>query len=136
MTSTLLLAISFIGVFRGLLLFFFVIAALLLVIVILLQEGKGGGLAAAFGGAGAETFGVQTGTVNKFTSIVAGAFLGLALLYAAIRPTDESKSVLDRPAPPASVAPAEGGAPAGGSGGTPPGEGGTGGSGSDTPKGD
>ena len=45
----------------------FFIAATLLILVILLQEGKGGGLSEAFGGAGAETFGVRAGGINKFT---------------------------------------------------------------------
>ena len=40
----------------------------LLITIILLQEGKGGGLGGAFGGAGAETFGVQSGGVNRFTA--------------------------------------------------------------------
>ena len=45
----------------------FFISALLLTLVILLQEGKGGGLSDAFGGAGAETFGVRSGGINRFT---------------------------------------------------------------------
>ena len=58
--------------------------ALLVLLVVLAQEGKGGGLSGAFGGAGAETFGVKAGTVNAFTSWIAVAFLGLALLYAGL----------------------------------------------------
>ena len=45
----------------------FFISALLLIIVILLQEPKGGGLAEAFGGMGAQTFGVKAGGINRFT---------------------------------------------------------------------
>ena len=37
----------------------FIGSALLLAVVILLQEAKGGGLAEAFGGMGAQTFGVK-----------------------------------------------------------------------------
>jgi preprotein translocase subunit SecG len=58
----------------------FVLSALLLVVVILLQESKGGGLAEAFGGVGAETFGVKSGGINKFTFAVAGVFIGSAIL--------------------------------------------------------
>jgi preprotein translocase subunit SecG len=63
-----------------------VITSLLLMLVVLLQEPKGGGLSAAFGGAGGEAFGVQAGGVNKFTTWVAGIFMGIAVLYAAIKP--------------------------------------------------
>ena len=51
-----------------------------LIIVILLQESKGGGLAEAFGGIGAETFGVKSGGINRFTFGLAGLFLGSAIL--------------------------------------------------------
>ncbi len=81
-----LLSLSFVAILKGLLLFFITLTALLLILIVLLQEPKGGGLAAAFGGAGAETFGVQSGSVNKFTTYVAGAFIFMAILYAMIRP--------------------------------------------------
>jgi preprotein translocase subunit SecG len=97
---TLLAAFSFVGFLKGLLMLVCILSALLLMLVVLLQEPKGGGLSSAFGGAGAETFGVQTGSVNKFTAWVAGIFMMSALLYAAIRP-GEGASVMD--APPASV---------------------------------
>lgn len=58
----------------------FFVSAVLLTIVVLLQEPKGGGLAEAFGGMGAETFGVKTGSVNRFTFLVAGIFCVSALL--------------------------------------------------------
>jgi len=73
---------ALIHVVHGAVLVLFVISALLLTLVILVQEGKGGGLAGAFGGAGAEAFGVKAGTVNRFTAWLAAAFLGLALLHA------------------------------------------------------
>ncbi len=107
---TLLAAFSIGGFVKGLLMLICILSALLLMLVVLLQEPKGGGLSSAFGGAGAETFGVQTGSVNKFTAWVAGVFMGTALLYAAMDPTDEGPSVMD--APPPAVAPANGGAPA------------------------
>ncbi|MCA8943879.1 MAG: preprotein translocase subunit SecG [Planctomycetes bacterium] len=55
-------------------------SALLMSVVILLQESKGGGLAEAFGGVGAETFGVKSGGINKFTFTLAAIFLGSAIL--------------------------------------------------------
>jgi len=96
MSTALLLAFSFKGFIKGLILVVFILCALLLMLVILLQEPKGGGLSSAFGGAGAETFGVQTGGVNKFTSTVGGLFLLLAILYAAIRP-DSAVAPSDSP---------------------------------------
>ncbi|MHC4957519.1 MAG: preprotein translocase subunit SecG [Planctomycetota bacterium] len=104
-----LLAVSFIGVLKTLILILFFLTALLLLLIVLLQEPKGGGLAAAFGGAGAETFGVQSGSVNKFTTYVAGVFLFLAIVYAMIRPdADEDSTITDRLTTPAVTAPAEG----------------------------
>ncbi len=58
----------------------FFLSAVLLTIVVLLQESKGGGLAEAFGGVGAETFGVKTGGINRFTFLLAGIFCGSAIL--------------------------------------------------------
>ena len=71
---------------KGVIMFLFVLVALVLIAIVLLQEGKGGGLAGAFGGAGAETFGVQSGGVNKFTAYIAVAFMLLAITYATIKP--------------------------------------------------
>jgi preprotein translocase subunit SecG len=95
---TLLAAFSFAGFMKGVLMFVCIASALLLTLVVLLQEPKGGGLSSAFGGAGAETFGVQTGSVNKFTAWVAGIFMGSALFYAAIDTGAEGPSVMDVPA--------------------------------------
>jgi len=53
----------------------FFASAILLTIVVLLQESKGGGLAEALGGVGAETFGVKTGNINRFTFLLAGIFM-------------------------------------------------------------
>lgn len=53
----------------------FFLSSIFLVLIILLQEGKGGGIADAFGGAGAQTFGVRAGGVNKVTMILFGIFL-------------------------------------------------------------
>jgi len=87
---TTLLAFSFVGFLKGLMFFFFIVLALLISLIVLLQEPKGGGLSAAFGGAGAETFGVQAGGVNKFTAWVAGIWMLIAVLYAAIPEGDET----------------------------------------------
>ncbi len=58
----------------------FFLSAVLLTVVILLQEAKGGGLAEAFGGVGAETFGVKAGGINRFTFFLAAVFAGSAIL--------------------------------------------------------
>ena len=58
----------------------FFLSALVMIVIILLQEGKGGGLADAFGGMGAETFGVKSGGINRFTFTVAGVFLASAIV--------------------------------------------------------
>jgi protein translocase SecG subunit len=65
----------------GWVLFFF--SAVLMTVVVLLQESKGGGLAEAFGGTGAETFGVKAGGINRFTFLLAGIFCGSAILISA-----------------------------------------------------
>jgi preprotein translocase subunit SecG len=61
----------------------FFLSAVLLTIVVLLQESKGGGLAEAFGGMGAETFGVKSGGINRFTFLLAAIFCGSAVLISA-----------------------------------------------------
>jgi protein translocase SecG subunit len=62
-------------------LFFF--SAVLMTVVVLLQESKGGGLAEAFGGTGAETFGVKSGGISRFTYVLATIFCGSAILISA-----------------------------------------------------
>jgi len=66
----------------GLLAVIAVVASIILLVVILLQEPKGGGLAAALGGSGMEAIGVNTGSVNKFTSTVAAIWVVACLLHA------------------------------------------------------
>jgi preprotein translocase subunit SecG len=99
MLASLLLAFSWYGFIKGLMMVFFMITAFLLMLVVLIQEPKGGGLSSAFGGVGAETFGVQTGGVNKFTAWVAGIWMGLAVVYAAWPPPDAGASSLLDQAP-------------------------------------
>lgn len=60
----------------------FFLSSFLLIAVILLQESKGGGLAEAFGGMGAETFGVKSGGINKFTFALALIMVVCALTVA------------------------------------------------------
>jgi preprotein translocase subunit SecG len=58
----------------------FFLSAVALGGLVLLQESKGGGLAEAFGGIGAETFGVKTGGINKVTFTLAAIFIASAIL--------------------------------------------------------
>ncbi|MGE0142173.1 MAG: preprotein translocase subunit SecG [Planctomycetota bacterium] len=54
-------------------------SAVMLSILVLLQQGSGGGLAEAFGGVGAETFGVRASGAMKFTFALAAVFLASAV---------------------------------------------------------
>ncbi len=58
----------------------FIFSAIILVVVVLLQEPKGGGLAEAFGGMGAQTFGVKATGITKFTAYVAVVFILSSIL--------------------------------------------------------
>jgi len=90
----------------------FILSALLLVAVILLQEPKGGGLAEAFGGMGAQTFGVKATGITKFTAYVAVAFLLSGILLTKCHgvntavPFDETPSQ-EAPLGPGEMIPAE-----------------------------
>ena len=75
---------AILDVFQGVVMGLFILSGFVLTVVVLLQEGKGGGIAGAFGGAGAEAFGVKAGTVNRFTAYVGTAFLALALIHAGL----------------------------------------------------
>jgi preprotein translocase subunit SecG len=63
----------------------FFLSALFLIIIILLQEPKGGGLAEAFGGMGAQTFGVKSGGISRFTFTVFAVFMVSATLIHILR---------------------------------------------------
>jgi preprotein translocase subunit SecG len=76
----------------------FFASALLLILVILVQEGKGGGLGGALGGAGAETFGVRAGGVNKVTFILFAVFALTALSLHWTAGDSNEGSMLDLPA--------------------------------------
>jgi preprotein translocase subunit SecG len=58
-----------------------VVSSILLAFVVLLQEPKGGGLAAALGGSGMEAIGPATGSVNRFTSWVAGIWMVTCFMH-------------------------------------------------------
>ena len=58
----------------------FFVTSTFLIFFILLQEPKGGGLAEAFGGMGAETFGVKSGGVNRFTLAIAAVWVVSAIM--------------------------------------------------------
>jgi len=74
----------------------FSLSGLLLIVIVLLQEGKGGGLGDAFGGAGAETFGVRAGGVNKVTFALFGVFVLSAMtLHWTSAPNPNAGSVLN-----------------------------------------
>ncbi len=93
----------------------FFLSAALLIFIILIQEGKGGGIADAFGGAGAQTFGVRAGGVNKVTMILFGVFLISAVVLNLFgRDSNEGSVIQDALSAPV-TAPAEptGSAPSG-----------------------
>ncbi len=87
--------------------FVFILSAVVLIAVVLLQEPKGGGLAEAFGGMGAQTFGVKATGITKFTAYVAVVFMLSAIMLTCVGGGD--KSVMDG----ASTPPAETGLPTG-----------------------
>ena len=79
----------------------FLLAALVLTAVVLLQESKGGGLAEAFGGTGAETFGVKSSPISRFTFTVATVMLVSAVTIHILRPGTAEK----KPPPPSQQQP-------------------------------
>lgn len=91
----------------------FFLAAVLLIFIILLQEGKGGGIADAFGGAGAQTFGVRAGGVNRVTMVLFAIFLLTALALNVFSGDSMSNSVIgdDLVDQPAATVPEGGQAP-------------------------
>jgi preprotein translocase subunit SecG len=98
LTLTLLFSFQIVAYYA--LWFLMIVSMLLLIAVILLQEGKGGGLAEAFGGAGAETFGVKAHGINKFTAVVGGLFLLLCIVLNKFHVRGESAQLLPGYTPP------------------------------------
>ena len=80
----------------------FTLACVVVSTVILLQEGQGGGLGEAFGGVGQQTFGVKAAGINKFTGIVAGVVVLVAILITRTR-SSESAVPFDAPLPEGAV---------------------------------
>lgn len=81
-----------------------VLSSVLLMFVILLQEPKGGGLAAALGGSGMDAIGANVGSVNRFTSWVAGIWIGACLLHAMFQPVGANLAEAGKPVPPGETA--------------------------------
>ncbi|MED5329701.1 MAG: preprotein translocase subunit SecG [Planctomycetota bacterium] len=77
----------------------FTLGCILVSAVILLQEGKGGGLAEAFGGGGAQTFGVKAEGITKFTAYLCVGIVLIAILITNIRSSDSAVVVLDAEGP-------------------------------------
>jgi preprotein translocase subunit SecG len=95
----------------GLLSVIAVVSSILLAFVVLLQEPKGGGLAAALGGSGMEAIGPATGSVNRFTSWVAGIWMVTCFLHSVMMGTGPAFAATPAPKPgdkPANSAPANG----------------------------
>ena len=67
--------------------------------IILLQEGKGGGLGEAFGGAGAQTFGVKAQGIAKVTGYIAGGLVLVAIMIAVIESSASSVNFGSTPVP-------------------------------------
>lgn len=97
---------------EGILWVIFTLACIFVSALILLQEGKGGGLGEAFGGAGAQTFGVKAQGVAKVTGYLVIGIVLVAITITRMRSNDSALSgLLD--APPASTVPAGVDVPAG-----------------------
>jgi preprotein translocase subunit SecG len=90
----------------------FMMGCVLVTGVILLQEGKGGGLGEAFGGAGAQTFGVKAEGISKFTAYVASGVVVIAILITQIRSAGGGVTATLADAP-AGSQPVDAGGPAG-----------------------
>jgi len=77
----------------------FILSSIVLSVVILLQEPKGGGLAEAFGGMGAQTFGVKATGITKFTAYAAAVFLLSGIMLTCHKKTQSAVSgAYDEPA--------------------------------------
>ena len=84
------------GVLSIILLVLFVISALVLIFLVAVQNDKSQGLGGIFGGSSDSTFGTGSSRfLTKATTIVAIAFVLLALLVGITTKTDASSSLLD-----------------------------------------
>lgn len=83
------------GVISIILLVLFVIVCLLLIFVVAIQSEDSEGLGGIFGGSSESTFGSNVSSViTKFTAILGGTFLVLALVVALVNKTPSSDSLL------------------------------------------
>jgi preprotein translocase subunit SecG len=87
------------GLIVGILWVLLAICMILLMAVILLQEGKGGGLAEAFGGAGAETFGVKATGINRVTAILGISFVAIVIFINVGMQAQKEATVAEAPPP-------------------------------------
>jgi len=92
---------------EGILWALFIFACLLICGLVLLQEGKGGGLGDAFGGAGAQTFGVKAQGVAKVTGYLVAFLMLIAIGITKIRTNESSVAGQLLADPPAGVQPGE-----------------------------
>jgi len=97
---------------EGILWILFTLLCIVVSGLVLLQEGQGGGLGEAFGGAGAQTFGVKAQGVAKVTGYLIAGVVLLSIGITKLRSGDSGVAGLldDAPAP---TAPADGDAGAG-----------------------
>jgi preprotein translocase subunit SecG len=70
---------------EGILWVLFTLGCIVVSGLVLLQEGKGGGLGEAFGGAGAQTFGVKAQGVAKVTGYMIAGLVLMAIVITKIR---------------------------------------------------
>ena len=95
MTAFGFLAVSFI---MNVVAVLFVLCCIALVLIVLIQKGRGGGLSGAFGGMSSGILGSKTGDfLTWITIILAGVFLGLAVIMAKFYKEDISDYGLPQP---------------------------------------
>ncbi|MFT7463351.1 MAG: preprotein translocase subunit SecG [Pseudohongiellaceae bacterium] len=75
---------------EGILWVVFILVCLVICGLVLLQEGKGGGLGDAFGGAGAQTFGVKAQGVAKVTGYLVASLMVTAIVITKMRTGESS----------------------------------------------
>lgn len=98
---------------EGILWILFILVCVAISGLVLLQEGKGGGLGDAFGGAGAQTFGVKAQGVAKVTGYMVASLMLIAILITKMRSGDTLQDKLGGDEP-VGEQPAETGTGAGG----------------------
>ncbi|MCH3906797.1 MAG: preprotein translocase subunit SecG [Sphaerochaeta sp.] len=85
------------GVLSVILLVLFIIVCLLLIFIVAIQDEDSQGLGGIFGGASTSAFGSRVGSVvNKFTAILGGVFMVLALVVALLNKTPSQDKLLEQ----------------------------------------